>query len=750
MGKRGKDRLRAWIILLLLGGPILAVFAYALDSAYEVTSRMTGRTWELPSRLYSAAPVLYPGSTYPEESLCAYLRRLGYQPTRRRPVETGLFSAVPGEVEIGLRAFRDLSGDRAAERIVVRYSDKQITRIEKGDGGEELFTVGLEPEPLGEFFNSKRQERTLVRLSEVPQPLRDGVILMEDRFFYQHHGLSLRGTLRALWTDFRGMRVVQGGSTLTQQLMKNFFLKPDRTLSRKVREAIMTLVAETLYSKDQIFEAYVNEIYLGQQGPASIHGFGEASKFYFGKPLALTTLGEQALLVGLISSPGQFSPYNSIERARARRDLVLKLLLAQEKITNEAFASALRERIEPRGKLGTPDRAPYFIDFARRELSERFSTDQLTQDGLRVFTNLDVDLQEAAAISVTEMTKHLEARVRKLMKGIDPSKHLQAALVALQPQTGVIKAFVGGRDYADSQFNRAILAVRQPGSAVKPFVVAAALSPKDGGTPAATAATLLDDRLTTFAFSGREWSPRNYEGQYLGEATVRTALEKSLNTATVNLAIRTGLPSVVELMRKAGFENVSELPSAVLGTIEVTPLSLARAYTPFLNGGLRSEPIGISAVVDASGHRLDQRSGKVERVLSEEVSFLVTNLLRGVIDRGTAASARKAGLDGDLAGKTGTTDEGKDSWFVGFSPSLLTVVWVGFDDGTPTHLTGASGALQLWIRFMQKSRRFLATDSFHVPRAIVWKEIRREKGCVGSGEQLREAFLPGTEPSKCR
>jgi penicillin-binding protein 1B len=697
---------------------------------------MTGRTFRLPSRVYSSPPVLYPGGELSGRKLRTYLDRSGYQRTGRLP-GVGQYRDDEHSFEIGLRAFRDATGPQSARRVRIVRDGNRIGRIASlsGEQEEELPTLTLEPELLGEFFQSKREERTLLRLNDAPRALRDAILVMEDRDFYSHHGLSFRGTARALLANLRGGKVAQGGSTLTQQLMKNFFLTPERSLARKAREAVMTIVAEALYSKDQIFEAYVNEIYLGQRGTSSIHGFGEAARFYFSKRIEETTLGEQALLAGLISSPGTYSPYQSRERARSRRDLVLRLLLEEGKISPEAYSAAVSERIEPRGRVLTRNPAPSFVDFIRREIEDRFSKLQLAEEGFQIFTNLDPDLQSAASGAVSEIVPALEKRAGK-------GGSLQAALVSIIPQTGAIKAFVGGRDFGDSQFNRVVQASRQPGSAVKPFVYAAAI---EEGIPATT---LLKDRPTTFRFDGKDWTPRNYEGVYAGEVTLRSALERSLNVATVDLAFRVGLTTVSALFQEFGFENVAPLPSLALGTIEVTPLGLARAYTSFANGGLRTDPHGVSVVVDSSGHRSDQRTPKVKRVLSEETAFLTTYLLEGVIDRGTAVSARQAGLKGELAGKTGTTDDGRDSWFVGFSPSLLTVVWVGRDDGAPTRLTGASGALQIWIRFMKKAG-FLE-EKFRAPDGIHFVEIDRTRGCVGSGgEKIVEAFVKEKEPPVC-
>lgn len=755
MGKKKKKRKTKLRLLFLLGLGVLVVgLLYAVDAGRQVTGRMSGKIFSLPSRVYYSAPVLYPGMPFPPKVLKSYLDRLGYQSIEKGAVDTGQYRRWDDRIMIGLRAFHDPAGKNPARAVLVRYQDEEIRDIHAHSQGKEneLFTLHLEPELLGEFFKSKREERTLVRLDDVPATLKEAVLSMEDHRFYSHWGISLHGTLRALWANLRGGGVSQGGSTLTQQLMKNFFLTHERTFSRKIREAIMTLVAEALYSKDQIFEAYLNEIYLGQRGSASVHGFGEASKFYFSKTLQETTLAEQALLVGLISSPGRYSPYRNIERAAERRNLVLRKLWAEKKISEAAYELARTEVVSPRGRVVGNETPAYFVDYVRRELNERFSDSELTEDGLEIFTNLDSNFQRAAESAIKKVIPSLEKRISKKREKIDSDEPFQVALVSMVPQTGAIKAWVGGRSYEKSQFNRVVQALRQPGSVVKPFVYAAALSTrKKNLPPVATASTILDDRATTFSHAGRDWSPKNYNEVYAGEVTVRSALERSLNVATINLASQVGLPRLTALFSDSGFQGVQALPSAVLGSIEVTPLMLARAYTMFANGGLRTEPLGISVVIDPKGHRLEQRTPKVKRVLSEDVAFLMTYLMQGVVDRGTAVSARKWGLIGDLAGKTGTTDDERDSWFVGFSPTLLTAVWVGFDDGSTVGLTGAGGALQIWIQYMKKVGQFLPKETFHPPKSIQFYKIDRKRGCVrAKGEKWLEAFLPGTEPAKCR
>jgi penicillin-binding protein 1B len=737
------------------GAATVGVLLYSLYAAHLVSSKLGGVRWELPSRLYAAPWMLYPGAPLIESDLKAYFTRLGYAPSGSDLVSTGQWKKSGSSFLLGVRAFRDAAGNRPAGRLRIDTEGGEVQTLYRlGDDGstEEVFTFTLEPETVGEIFGPHREQRTLIRLADLPEPLRQAILVMEDRRFYEHFGISFRGIARAMLNNLRGGKVTQGGSTLTQQLMKNFFLTPERSVWRKVREAIFTVVAEILYSKDEIFEGYVNEIYLGQRGATSIHGFGEAARFYFGKEAKHLSVGEQALLVGLISSPGLYSPYTKPAAAKERRALVLRTLFENGKISEVMYKAAEREPIEPRGKSADERRAPYFVDYVRAEISERYSSAQLEREGYGIFTTLDLELQIAAERAIKDGIAALEKRPKKGANPPPEEKLLQAALIAVHPQTGAIKAMVGGRGYDQTQFNRATQSERQPGSAVKPFVAAVALIPPEDTTVSPkTAATLLDDHPATFSFAGKEWNPKNYEEQYVGTTTLRGAMERSLNVATINLAASVGLERVAGIFRTFGFPKVAAVPSLVLGTMELTPLQLARAYTVFPNAGLRSDPHGIMAVVDPEGARLTQRSMEVERIIPLQAAYLVTNILRGVIDRGTGYGARVAGLTGDLAGKTGTTDDYRDSWFVGYAPSLLTVVWVGYDDATPTGLTGASGALPIWIRFMREALRRLPDESFLAPSNIDWFEIDRAQGCVGgSGEKLKEAFLKGTEPPRCK
>lgn len=753
--KRSRKLRKLAPVLLAVGLLCLtwAVF-YCVQAARLVTERMENKTWKLASKVYVSPTILYPGAKFSPADMQAYLAAFGYAKTDAKVPQTGQWRRDFNRFLIGHRAFHDANGDQAARVVAVRVDTGRVAGLAAFDpsGAESaLDTLKLEPQLLGMISGDRLEDRALVALEDVPRRLRDGILAMEDRAFYEHSGLSYKGIARALLHNVfrRGGR--QGGSTLTQQLMKNFFLTNERTWSRKIREALMTVVAEKLYSKDRILEAYVNEIYLGQNRAVAVHGFEQAAQFYFAKPLSATSLGEQAALVGLISSPGKFSPYNNLAAALERRAVVLRVLRDEGKITAEEFAAASKEKLEPRGRKDTQRAVPYFLDFVRSELEARFGAAALKEDGYAIFTTLDPLIQAAAQTAVQEGLAAIDAKVKAKNPGESAeAPPIQAAVIALQPHTGAVKAMIGGRDYALSQFNRVTQARRQPGSSVKPFVLARAFLPNAEGRPAATPSTLLVDEPATFSYAGQEWTPRNFQGKYFGKATVRNALQRSLNVAFVNLAAAVGLDDLSQFFTRLGFSHPVAVPSMAIGAMEATPLELARAYTIFPNEGLRADPISILSVFDARRQALELKSATLERVVPHEVAYMVTYLMQGVIDAGSGRAARAMGLTGEYAGKTGTTNDYKDNWFVGFSRDLLAVVWVGYDEPKSIGLTGSATALEIWTRFMKKVHRGDAPEPFFVPAGIEWEDVDPELGCaVRRKNTLREVFLSGTTPKKC-
>jgi penicillin-binding protein 1B len=557
--------------------------------------------------------------------------------------------------------------------------------------------------------------------------------------------------LRAVWANVRKGRVVEGGSTITQQLVKSRLLTPERTFSRKLNEAFLSTAVEWRYSKDQILEAYLNEIYLGQAGGAAVRGVGAASRAYFGKEVHQLTLPEAALLAGMIRGPNSYSPNTNPDRARDRRDVVLTRLRDLGKISEADYRRARREPVKTRTAPGSGLTAPYFVDYVRAELERSTEVDLADQHGVRVYTTLDPVLQRIAEAAVVKGMDRLET-ARPRLRRQNPEERLQAALIVLDPATGQVRAMVGGRDYRVSQFNRAVLARRQPGSAFKPFVFLAALTPRQEG-PRFTAASMIEDAPITVMVDGKPWSPKNYDDRYQGPVTVRRALEGSLNTATVRLAQAVGLGTVVQTARSLGVEgDLKPVPALALGVFETTPLDLARAYVPLANGGLAPSGGAIETVSDDGVRAIWSASRETRPVIGAPEAFLMTSLLEGVVNSGTGASARALGVPGAVAGKTGTTNDGRDAWFVGYSSNLLALVWVGFDDGTPAGLSGAEGALPIWSEFMRQALDVYPGGEFPEPPGITYAKIDATNGRKATAYcpvVVTEVFLNGTEPPPC-
>jgi penicillin-binding protein 1B len=546
--------------------------------------------------------------------------------------------------------------------------------------------------------------------------------------------------------------VLQGGSTITQQLVKNRLLGARRTWLRKVNEAWLATLVEWRYSKAQILEAYLNEIYLGQRSGLAVRGVGAAAGAYFRKEIHQLTPAEAALIAGMVRAPNSYSPAVNPERARARRDVVLGRMRELGLLSPADWEQAKAQpvRVPPAAAPAQP--APYFTDHVRIELEQRFG-DVRESTGIAVFTTLDLTLQRLAEAAVVRGLDRLETRAPRKTRE-DPARRLQAALVALDPATGEIRALVGGRDYQVSQYNRATLAKRQPGSAFKPFVYLAALRP-GGDAPPLTAASVVDDAPLTLAVGRDTWSPRNYNDKYEGRVTVRRALEQSLNAATIRVAEHAGLANVVETARAMGLAgNLTAVPAAALGAFEATPLELARAYLPLANGGQRPPgALAVRAVHDRDGPLEPASSAEATTVLTPAEAYLITSLLEGVIRAGTATAARELGVTGAVAGKTGTTNDGRDAWFVGYAPRLLAVVWVGLDGNEPHGMSGAEAALPIWADFMRQALEVYPQPQFTVPAGITFADVDTTNGLLANQfcpTVGRETFLTGTEPPACQ
>ncbi len=724
---------------------------YLKDWENTVTEKFEGKKWRLPSKIFSDSFLLYVGISLRPEELREKLRQLGYNEVQSAPRSKGQYRYQPssGIWEIYLHDFVYPTEPFKGYPVRITVQGSTVTRLENAEDGKEIFSLELEPELVTGLYDQIWQERRVVSLREVPPLMIKAVLAIEDERFYEHYGVDPVSILRAAWINLRSAGVVQGGSTLTQQLMKNFFLTDERTLTRKLKEAIMAFIAERKYSKNEILENYLNEIYMGQKGSQGIFGVSEAAKFYFSKPLTELSVGEIAILAGLIRAPNRLSPYRSIDASTKRRNVVLGKLLQDKIITLKQYNAAIKEPVVRRELIKVTNDAPYYADFLRRELAENYSNAVLTTEGLRIFSGLDLHLQKIADRALADGLKKLEDGYPALRRRGEDD-HLEGAIVVIRPQTGEIKAMVGGRAYQKSQFNRAFQAKRQPGSVFKPFVYLAALMWGAENGAKFTPATMLEDAPFVWKYEDQEWKPGNYNDDYFGAVTFRRALEKSLNSATARVARDVGIKRVRDLAQRLGIETtLPALPSLALGGVEVTPLEVAVAFSTLANNGVRTRPLSVKQVMDPAGRVLEKRDVRVEKVVSPQVAFMINQLLKGVFERGTAESARRLGFTRPAAGKTGTTNDNKDSWFVGYTPDLLAVVWVGFDNQSKLGLTGAQAALPIWTEFMKQATAGMPVSDFLPPPGIRIVDIDPLSGQLATPNcpnVVHEAFQEGDEP----
>lgn len=585
-----------------------------------------------------------------------------------------------------------------------------------------------------------REERPL---SAYPSLLIDTVLLMEDRRFYEHYGVDVRAVIRAAWANVRRGTIVQGGSTLTQQLARSRYLNRERTIWRKMKEAVLAVGLETILSKEEILERYLNEVYLGQRGTYEVRGITAASRHYFGKEPGTLRPAEVALLVGIIQSPNTVSPFVSLRRARQRRDLVLRRLRQEQRLSEADYDRALKEPVGV--KRDSTVEISYFLDFIRKELEVKLSG--ISGAGtLKVYTTLDMVTQQSAHRAVVQGLSKLDRRRKST-----PEDTVEGALVALDVQHGAIKAMVGGRNYRRSQFNRAVQARRQAGSLFKPFIYLAAFEiGRSDGDDALTPATLVSDRPLTRVVGHERWMPKNFNDQYYGTVRLREALQQSLNAATITVGEQVGLSRVIEQARASGIESpLRPSPATLLGASEVSVLEITAAYGTLARGGEWLRPHVIRRVEDGHGRVLFEERREARRAASPQAAFLVTSILQGTIEQGTAASAHGLGLTREAAGKTGTSNEMRDAWFVGYTPDLIAGVWVGIDSGAPLQLTGAQAALPIWTQFLEQASADYPPRRFVPPPGIVTAKIdpasglRLTPGCPGG---MDEVFIQGTEP----
>ncbi|MEW6337459.1 MAG: transglycosylase domain-containing protein [Acidobacteriota bacterium] len=704
-----------------------------------VASPLEGRLPAATSWLYARPLELRVGAPLSRARLREEAVAAGYaEAPRGHALEPGRFRVTPAGVEIHVRRHPTARGVDLGGRVEVRVSSGQIVGLRRD--GERVRRLDLEPVLLAAYLDEHGTVARPLRGKRVPEHLIHAVLAAEDERFFRHAGLSAAAIARAAWANLRAGGVEQGGSTITQQLVKNLYLDDRRTAWRKAREALLAVAVEVRHGKREILEAYLDVVYLGTRERANIVGVGAAARAFFGKDAADLTLGEAATLAGMIASPGRTSPVDHPGRARQRRDWVLARMAALGWVGEEEARAASAAPLHAAPEPINPRRARYFAEAVRVEARHRYGVERLEGAGLALFSTLDWRDQREAESAVTYGLDRLE-RAAARARG-----SLQAALVSIDPHSGSILAWVGGRDFQASQFDRAGRARRQPGSAFKPVVLAAAF---ERGV-AAPATIVADEPLSVSLRAGR-WSPRNDDGDFLGMIPLRAVVEASRNVPIAALALDTGLDHVVATARALGLTgNLPAIPALALGAVEVTPAELAGVYAALAAGGLRAEVHGLGAIVDAAGAPLvGTPLPPSQRVLGAGVAFLVNDVLVGVVERGTGRGARAWGLDDPVAGKTGTSNERRDAWFCGASPERATVVWVGRDDDQPAEVSGARAALPVWARFSAAVRPPGGYSPFPIPDDIVEAVIDPRNGKLATDrcpEVAVEKFIAGTEP----
>jgi penicillin-binding protein 1B len=755
---------RRWLWLTaLVAVPLVAVFTllgyYYVTFGRMIDARLHGERTRSEPRIFARPLELRPGQALSPRQLIDRLNDLGYA-HRARADKPGEFAVGRDAMAIVPRA--GSHGNRLMRIVFKRPAPKatESTAIERIDSvpperrGVDRLT--LEPPLITALVNAEREKRRTVPLAQIPKPMIQAVLAIEDRRFYEHPGIDPIRIVGALFSNIFGDRLYSGASTITQQLARNFFLTDQleaeqasgrrsfAAYRRKLKEQFMSVVLEGRATKDEILELYLNDVYLGQRGSFAIHGVAEATRLFFGKDVTNVTLAEAAMIAGVIQT-ARHSPFRDLERAKERRNVVLRAMTDASYISAEAGDRASREPVAI-AQRALDAEAPYFVDYigqAMQEWRPDFATRNRPVD---IYTTLDLHLQRVAEDAMRDGLAQVDPILAKRRR-----PRPQAALVAIDPRTGDILALVGGRSYNQSQYNRAVQARRQPGSVFKPFVYLAAFErAAEESRTDITPASLVLDEPTEFSFEDQIYRPGNYENEYDGEITLRRALALSRNIAAVRIAESAGYDHVAALWKRIGAGTPAKpYPSIALGVFEASPVEIATAFTLFANGGVMRPVHAIQKVSDGSQDVIPAL-GRTRRIAREDTTFLVTHMMRSVLNEGTGAGARAAGFALDAAGKSGTTNDLRDAWFVGFTRELLTVVWVGFDDNRPVGLSGTQAALPIWTAFMMRATAGRPNQPFEPPQGITMVDIDRDTGRLAQGacpRIFREAFLTGTQPS---
>jgi penicillin-binding protein 1B len=731
---------RFWRFGLLLCGIFLGLLVpWAAYLNYQVTTEFEGRKWDLPSRVYARALDLYPGAAMTLRDLEMELAASAYRASDR-PSAPGQYHVSGNRVDIYRRPFRFHDGTEESRRIRVQISGERVTTVSDLEQGKHLDLARLEPAEIASIYPLEKEDRTLVKIQDVPPLLVTGLQAVEDRNFKHHPGVDLRGVLRALLANIKAGKAVQGGSTLTQQLVKNYFLTDDRTIARKLNEAIMALLLELHYDKSEILEAYINEIFLGQQGAYAVHGFGQASQFYFDQPLDRLEAQQVALLIGLVKGASYYNPRRHPERAKAMRNRVLAAFaetgLLTEAQARSAAATGLGVTARPRSR-GTRHHA--FVDLVRRQLAQVYREDDLKSEGLRIYTTLSPSIQEKAQSAVSDGLRKLETR------GLSPS--LQAAMVVADVTTGEVRGLIGDRDPDRAGFNRAIHARRQIGSVIKPLVYLLALEHSEDYS---LTTRIEDGPLTLRQADGATWSPENYDGKSHGNVSLLEALTRSYNQATVRLGMNIGVNHLISRIAQLGVAaDVDAVPSVFLGAVELTPLEVTQIYQSLAAGGYSVPLRSVIAVQTADGDDLIRYPLRMLPQPRREAIGVLNYALTQVVEQGTAkALPGLLGKPGTVAGKTGTTNDRRDSWFVGYTRNHVAAAWVGEDDNSPAGVTGSNAAMQLWAGLFRQVP--IESVDLRMPDGALWLWVDGESGLLSAKDcegAVQIPYVDGSDPT---
>ncbi|MCW8887091.1 MAG: penicillin-binding protein 1B [Motiliproteus sp.] len=725
------------LVGLVIGGVILIYLDATIRNQFE------GKRWALPAKVYARPLELYAGQPISAADLKLELKSLGYQWVSQVG-KPGQAEFNGDRVRLYTRGFNFADSKEAARILNLRFDGPSLASVGNYRSAS-IPLARLEPVLIGGIYPADNEDRDLVKLAQVPEGLIQALISTEDRSFYQHHGISFKGIARAMWSNLMAGRMVQGGSTLTQQLVKNFFLTQERSLSRKLVEAPMAMLLELHYDKDEILEAYLNEVYLGQAGSRAIHGFGLASHYYFGRPLQNLSLDQLSLLAGLVKGPSYYDPRRHPERAKKRRDLVIGLLQQQGHISAEEAALAQQRPLGVVPKKSLVKGAfPAYLDLVKRQLRKDYRQEDLASEGLQIFTNLDPIVQKKAETSLTRVSGQLLKRHGSKLKG------LEGAMVVSNSQTGEVVAVVGGRNPRYQGFNRALDAVRPIGSLAKPAVFLAALEQDNRFN---LSSRIDDQPLRLQNPDGSYWQPKNFDNKSHGQVPLHQALSRSYNLATARLGIELGMDRVVDTLERLGVErDIPPYPSTALGAVSLSPLEVMQLYQTIASNGFETPLRSIRSVLTAEGELLSSYRFELEQKFDPATVHLLQYALQETVREGTAKSVyNRFPSSLNLAGKTGTTNDQRDSWFAGFTGDYLAVAWLGLDNNQPTPLTGSTGALQVWSDLIYRLRPL--SYQAVMPEGIGYHWIDDSTGWLTDeacpGARLIP-FIEGTEPQQTK